>query len=48
MAFALAAGKLFDVDHPGEFEETILGMDTFLFALSLLSTNSSLLAQQNA
>lgn len=27
MVFALAAGKLFDLDHPGEFEETILGMN---------------------
>ena len=25
MIFALGAGKLFNLDHPGEFEETILG-----------------------
>ena len=25
MVFALGAGKLFDLHHPGEFEETILG-----------------------
>lgn len=25
MVFALGAGKLFDIHHPGEFEETILG-----------------------
>jgi 26S proteasome regulatory subunit N2 len=25
MIFALGAGKLFDLDHAGEFEETILG-----------------------
>ena len=26
MKFALGAGKLFNIDHPGEFEDTILGM----------------------
>jgi 26S proteasome regulatory subunit N2 len=26
MVFALGAGKLFSLDKPGEFEETILGM----------------------
>lgn len=26
MVFALGAGKLFDIHHDGEFEETILGM----------------------
>ena len=25
MVFALGAGKLFDIHHSGEFEETILG-----------------------
>jgi len=25
MTFALGAGKLFNIDHPGEFEDTILG-----------------------
>jgi 26S proteasome regulatory subunit N2 len=25
MVFALGAGRLFDIHHPGEFEETILG-----------------------
>jgi hypothetical protein len=25
MVFALGAGKLFDIHHAGEFEETILG-----------------------
>lgn len=25
MVFALGAGKLFNLDHPGEFEETIVG-----------------------
>lgn len=25
MVFALGAGKLFDIHHDGEFEETILG-----------------------
>jgi len=26
MVFALGAGKLFRLDHQGEFEETIVGM----------------------
>lgn len=26
MVFALGAGKLFDIEHAGEFEETIVGM----------------------
>ena len=26
MVFALGAGKLFDIDKEGEFEETIIGM----------------------
>ena len=26
MVFALGAGDLFDIEHPGEFEETILGI----------------------
>jgi len=26
MVFALGAGKLFNLDNPGEFEETIVGM----------------------
>lgn len=25
MIFALGAGKLFNIEHPGEFEETIVG-----------------------
>lgn len=25
MVFALGAGKLFTIDHPGEFEDTIVG-----------------------
>ena len=25
MVFALGAGKLFDIEHAGEFEETIVG-----------------------
>ncbi|KAF2837138.1 26S proteasome-like protein regulatory subunit rpn2 [Patellaria atrata CBS 101060] len=37
MVFALGAGKLFDLDHPGEFEETILAkcFDTYI-ALSAM------------
>jgi 26S proteasome regulatory subunit N2 len=29
MGFALGAGKLFDIHHSGEFEETILGESSF-------------------
>lgn len=37
MVFALGAGKLFDIHHPGEFEETILG--------KLLRTKSKFIAR---
>jgi 26S proteasome regulatory subunit N2 len=26
MAFALSAGKLFNIDRPGEYEDTIIGL----------------------
>jgi 26S proteasome regulatory subunit N2 len=26
MVFALGAGKLFEIDNPGEYEDTIIGM----------------------
>ena len=48
MVFALAAGKLFDLDHPGEFEETILGI-SYLYAHSaVLDANVCICQQQNA
>ena len=42
MVFALGAGKLFDIDHEGEFEDTIISkcVDTYI-ALSDSSTMSS-------
>jgi hypothetical protein len=30
MTFALSAGKLFDLDNPGEYEDTIIGMNLCL------------------
>ena len=39
MVFALAAGKLFDLDHPGEFEETILGTNNLRSDLRFIDAN---------
>ena len=38
MAFALGAGKLFDIDHEGEFEDTIISncIDTYILISSTL------------
>jgi hypothetical protein len=30
MVFALSAGKLFDIDHPNEYEDTIICMTSLL------------------
>ena len=38
MVFALGAGKLFEIDNPGEYEDTIIGMSqifTKLFTQAL-------------
>ncbi|KAL9078726.1 MAG: hypothetical protein Q9157_002371 [Trypethelium eluteriae] len=39
MVFALGAGKLFDLDHPGEFEDTIVAkcVDTYIALSSLFN-----------
>jgi len=34
MIFALGAGKLFDIHHSGEFEETILGESCYYCTLA--------------
>lgn len=40
MVFALGAGKLFNLDHPGEFEDTIVGRYTKQTS-SILDTDGS-------
>jgi hypothetical protein len=49
MGFALGAGKLFDIHHSGEFEETILGESSFTnrWAGSAVSTWFCIQSLQN-
>jgi hypothetical protein len=39
MIFALSAGKLFNIDHPGEYEDTIIGKHLWFTILLHPSTN---------
>jgi 26S proteasome regulatory subunit N2 len=40
MVFALGAGKLFDIEHEGEFEDTIIGKNISIVLDRMRLTNS--------